>query len=236
MRGVKLYTMIKIFADGADKDEMIRLASDDRISGFTTNPSLMRKAGVTDYTAFCKELLEHIKKPISFEVFADDFEEMERQARLLASWGENVYVKIPIKNTKEESSCQLARKLLDDGIKVNLTAVFTRRHLTWIQEYINGTKTPHIVSVFAGRIADTGVDPMWTINYFEEFIEGELLWASTREVLNIYQAAEFGADIVTCTPDLLQKYFNLKDKDLEDVSSETVKQFYNDAKAAGYIL
>lgn len=224
--------MIKIFLDGADKDTILRYNRNPEISGFTTNPTLMRKAGVTDYERFAKELLEQVTKPISFEVFADDFEEMERQARKIASWGENVYVKIPITNTKGYSSSQLVRKLSYDGIKINLTAVFL------LSEVIGFLFTADaIISIFMGRIHDASFYP---IILSKDEVEGignaSILWASTREVQNIYQANEMGFDIITVSPEIYEKRKSLYGKKLTQYSLETVQQFHADAQAAGYTL
>lgn len=224
-----------IYLDTSDLNEIRALK--DKVQGFTTNPTLMRKAGVTDYEKFCKDVLEEVDgKPVSFEVFADEFSEMDRQARIISSWGENIYVKIPVTNTKGQGSYETIRILLDHGIKVNVTAVFSRRHLARIEDFINESDTPHIISLFCGRIADTGVDPMWSASYFKEHIKGQLLWASPREVLNIYQAKEYGADIITVTPELFRKYEQMKDYDLNQLSLDTVTMFYNDAKASGFTL
>lgn len=225
--------MIKIFCDGADLESIKRLNDDPRIMGFTTNPSLISKAGITDYEAFAKEVLKITNKPVSFEVFADDLEEMERQARKIASWGDNVYVKIPIMTTKSESTIPIIDRLLNRGIKLNVTAVMTVNQV----DGIDFTETPVIISVFAGRIADTGRDPLVTIRAIREIFQTEqILWASPREVLNIYQAEQAGCDIITCTPDLIEKYNKLKDKDLEEFSRETVEMFYNDATKSGFKL
>src|SRR3990167_1752213 len=224
--------MIKIFADGADLEAIKKLNKNPLVKGFTTNPTLMRNAGVSDYEKFAKEVLVEVRdKPVSFEVFSDNFDEMERQARKIASWGENVYVKIPITNTNRQSSVPLIKKILD--IKLNITAVFTKEQI----ELLPISKIPMIISIFAGRIADTGTDPIPFIRSIKKFLIGaELLWASPREVLNIYQAEEAGADIITCTPDLIEKYEKLKGKDLAEFSLDTVKMFYNDGQAAGYKL
>ena len=199
----------------------------------------MNKAGVRDYEKFCKEALSITDKPISFEVFADDFDEMKRQAMIISSWGKNVYVKIPITNTKGESSCDLIELLLNDGIKVNVTAITTPNQVMDI--FIGNNETPVIFSFFAGRVADTGITPVELVKEIigryapnHEFIE--LLWASPREVLNIYQAEEAGADIITCTPELIKKYEAMKGKDLNELSLDTVKMFYEDGKAAVYEL
>jgi len=228
---------IKIFADGADMDTFLKLNSMNIIKGFTTNPSLMKKFGVVNYKSFAINLLEKIKdKPISFEVFADDLASMERQANEIASWGKNVYVKIPITNTKGESTDSLIEKLNKQNISCNVTAIFTLNQVKKIIKLING-KTPLILSVFAGRIADTGRDPIPLMNDFINLVKSknnvEILWASTREVINIFQAEKINCDIITVPSDLLGKLNNL-DKDLGSFSRETVLDFYNDAKSAGY--
>tara|TARA_B100000787_G_C16193283_1_gene298930 strand:- start:1684 stop:2400 length:717 start_codon:yes stop_codon:yes gene_type:complete len=228
---------IKIFADGADMDTFLKLNSMNIIKGFTTNPSLMKKFGVVNYKSFAINLLEKIKdKPISFEVFADDLASMERQANEIASWGKNVYVKIPITNTKGESTDSLIEKLNKQNISCNVTAIFTLNQVKKIIKLING-KTPLILSVFAGRIADTGRDPIPLMNDFINLVKSknnvEILWASTREVINIFQAEKINCDIITVPSDLLGKLNNLN-KDLGSFSRETVLDFYNDAKSAGY--
>jgi transaldolase len=231
---------IKIFADGASLPALLELAGNSQIAGFTTNPTLMRKAGVKDYRAFAHEVLAHIKKkPISFEVFADDFAEMNRQAREIAAWGDNVYVKIPITNTKGESAIGLVRELTTAGVKLNVTAICT---LTQVQETAQALKggAPSVVSVFAGRVADTGRDPVPLMKTALEMCTAadraiELLWASPRELLNLVQAAEVGCHIITVTPDLLKK-LELVGKDLAEFSLDTVKMFHRDAVDAGYRL
>jgi len=231
---------IKIFADGASLPPMLEAARDPRIAGFTTNPTLMRKAGISDYRGFAKEVLAAIRdKPISFEVFADDIPEMRRQARDIASWGNNVYVKIPVTNTKRESTEALVRELATGGVKLNVTAICTLDQVRDVARALAGG-APSVVSVFAGRIADTGRDP---IPLMKEALQicrasapsAELLWASPRELLNIVQAAEIGCDIITVTPDLLKK-LELVGKDLGEFSLETVKMFHSDAQAAGFKL
>ena len=218
--------MIKVFLDSSNFEDI--QVFQDQVSGFTTNPSLMRKSGVSHYEVFCNELLRMTNKPVSFEVFADEFDEMQRQAEIIASWGDNVYVKIPVMNTKGKSSIQLVNKLLASGVKVNITAVMSENQLSGLGE----TRTPHIISVFAGRIADTGRDPTTVIFDVKNrtYASGEVLWASTREVYNIYQAETEGADIITVTPEILKKYHSWKGKDLFQCSLETVKQFYDDGK------
>jgi transaldolase len=229
---------IKLFADGADLAAMKELARESYIKGLTTNPTLMRKAGVSDYAGFAKEVLAAIPdKPISFEVFSDDFEEMERQARLIALWGENVYVKIPIMNTKRELSYPLIVRLADSGVKLNVTAILTLDQVRGAATAL-ASGTPAIVSVFAGRIADTGVDPVPLMRQAKEILpsEHELLWASSREPLNIIQAKEAGADIITVTPEILKKAGTMFGMDLSQLSLDTVKLFYDDGRAAGYEL
>lgn len=231
---------IKLFADGADRASMIELARDPRIRGFTTNPTLMRKAGVTDYRAFARAVLDEIKEhPISFEVFSDDFPEMERQALEIASWGKNVYVKIPVTNTKRESAVGLVKTLAAKGVKQNVTAVFTHAQVREMAAVLRGGP-PSVISVFAGRIADSGRDPKPHMAEALKICRAadpaiELLWASPREVLNVAEADSVGCDIITATPDLLKK-LELFGKDLSDFSLDTVEMFYRDAKAAGYRL
>lgn len=228
---------IKIFGDGADLDSMRELYALPHIAGFTTNPTLMRKAGISDYRDFARAALAAIPdRPISFEVFADDFPTMERQALEIASWGPNVYVKIPISNTAGESAAPLVGRLSHQGIKVNVTAMFTLDQVDAILQRIDPA-TPAVLSVFAGRIADTGRDPVPLMRSALErtarFPKVELLWASPRELLNIFQADEIGCHIITVTGDLLAKLSNVG-KDLEQFSIETVAMFYKDAAAAGY--
>ena len=230
---------IKIFADGAEKASMLELAKNPLIKGFTTNPTLMRKAGITDYAGFAKEILAEIKdRPISFEVFSDDFTEMERQARLIASWAPNVYVKIPVTNTKKEPSYDLIKKLSADGIKLNVTAVFSLAQVKNVKSAL-AADIPAIVSVFAGRLADTGVDPIPVMKEAKAILAGspnfELLWASPRELLNIYHAEEADSDIITVLPDILKKAANVG-LDPEEFSLQTVKMFYDDGQKVGYTL
>jgi transaldolase len=230
---------IKIFADGAEKASMVELNGKPFVKGFTTNPTLMRKAGISDYTAFAKEILGVIKdKPISFEVFSDEFEEMERQAQIIASWGKDVYVKIPITNTKGESSAALIGRLAAAGIKLNVTAILTTEQVEETAKVLLPT-VPSIVSVFAGRIADTGRDPMPYMIKSKQILAGnpsaELLWASPRELFNIIQAEEMGCDIITVQPDVLKKLSGLG-YDLSTFSLDTVKMFYEDGQKAGYWL
>lgn len=228
---------IKIFADGANVTEIKKVYSEGIVRGFTTNPTLMKKDGVKDYVAFAKDVLSEIKTmPISFEVFTDDFESMERQAREIGSWGENVFIKIPVTNTKGEPSYELIKKLSDDGMKLNVTAILTIEQIENVAKSIN-EKTPAIVSLFAGRIADTGRDPIPYIKESLKILKGnvnaELLWASSRELLNIFQAEECGCHIITVTNDLIKK-LQMVNKDLKELSLDTVKMFYNDASSAGY--
>lgn len=226
--------------DGADVESMREaVRSNPLVKGFTTNPTLMRKAGVRDYQAFAAEALAAVKGlPISFEVFSDDFPSMEREARIIASWGQGANVKIPVTNTKNESCCPLIAKLAASGVMVNVTAIMSLKQVQAVVEALD-PNVPAIVSVFAGRIADTGRDP---IPYMEECLKilkskpkAELLWASPREALNIFQAEAIGCHIITATPDLIGK-LKLQNKDLEEYSLETVKMFYQDALAAGYAL
>lgn len=230
---------IKIFADGAEKASMLELARQPFIKGFTTNPTLMRKAGVTDYAAFAKEVLTEIKdKPVSFEVFSDDFNEMERQARIIASWAPNVYVKIPITNTKRESSFDLVKKLAVGGIKINSTAILTVPQVRRISQALS-PNVPAIISVFAGRIADTGVDPLLVMREAKQVLAPyknyELLWASPRQLLDIYKAEEAGCEIITVTSDILKKLDKIG-YDNDELSLDTVKMFYDDGQKVGYTL
>ncbi len=229
----------RIFADGADLDGILALAADPHISGFTTNPTLMRKVGLTDYGRFAQELLERVTEhPISFEVFADTAPEMRRQAHTIASWGENVYVKIPVTSTTGEPMAQLARELSEDGVKVNVTALFTTAQVEMIAAAVAGG-APSYISVFAGRIADAGVDPIpimaRSLEIMEQAPRAELIWASPREILNLVQANEIGCHIITITHDLLKKLDSLG-KSLEQYSLETVQMFHDDALAAGFTL
>jgi transaldolase len=228
---------IKIFADGADLKSFRNLNSKNFIKGFTTNPSLMKKSGIKNYKKFAQDLIKEISdKPISFEVFEDEIIGMEKQARQIAAWGKNVYVKIPITNTKGESTHELVKKLSDERISCNVTAIFTFEQFRLISDSINN-ETPAILSVFAGRIADTGIDPMpimrKCIKYTKNKKNIEILWASTREVFNIFQANSINCQIITVPNDLLKKLNNLN-KDLKNFSKETVMEFYKDAKSAGF--
>ena len=231
--------MIKLFADGADKQGILDMYKNPRIDGFTTNPTLMRKAGITDYVTFAKEILDEITdKPVSFEVFADEYEEMEQQALKISKWGENVYVKIPVMNTKMVPSYELIRHLSLKGVKINITAIMTLEQIRLVSESVIGGPSC-FVSVFAGRIADTGVDPVPLMRQALKILKiapnAELLWASPREVLNVYQAESIGCHIITATNDILKK-LNLKAKDLTEFSQETVQMFYQDAQASGFKL
>jgi transaldolase len=230
---------VKIFADGADLDAILALAADPRVTGFTTNPTLMWKAGLTDYEEFAKRLLERITThPISFEVFADDADEMRRQARMIGAWGENVYVKIPVSTTAGESMAPLVRELSEDGVQVNVTAVFTNAQVEMITEAVKDGAASYI-SVFAGRIADAGIDPVPLMARAVEIMvqapRSELIWASPREILNVVQADQVGCHIITITHDLLKK-LDLLGKDLPQYSLETVQMFRRDALAAGFTL
>ena len=230
---------IKIFADGADLDGIREMSADPLIKGFTTNPTLMRKAGVNDYKAFALDALQIVTdRPISFEVFADEFDEMERQALEIASWANNVNVKIPITNTRGESAVPLVQRLSKAGVIVNVTAMFTLDHVRAVTDALDKA-TPAILSVFAGRVADSGRDP---VPHMTEAVaiakakpKAEVLWASPRELLNIFQADAVGCHIITVTNDVLKKLSNVG-KNLDQFSLETVKMFYEDAQAAGYTI
>ena len=231
--------MIKLFADGADKQGILDMYKNPRIDGFTTNPTLMRKAGITDYVTFAKEILDEISdKPVSFEVFADEYEEMEQQALKISKWGENVYVKIPVMNTKKIPSYELIRHLSLKGVKINITAIMTLEQIRLVSESVIGGPSC-FVSVFAGRIADTGVDPVPLMRQALKILKiapnAELLWASPREVFNVYQADSIGCHIITATNDILKK-LNMKAKDLTEFSQETVQMFHQDAQASGFRL
>src|SRR5207248_4714700 len=229
-----------IFADGADLEGIAALYKKPFIRGLTTNPTLMRKAGISHYEAFAKSVLRIVKdKPISFEVFSDEFPEMHRQALKISDWQSNVYVKIPITNTRGDSSIPLIRELAADGVQLNITAVLTRAQIEAVVEVLNPA-TPAVLSVFAGRVADTGVDPMPLMRDARRILSrlprAELLWAIVREVLNIFQAAECRCQIVTVPHDLLGKAINLCGMDLTDLSLDTVKMFHADALNAGFCL
>jgi transaldolase len=230
---------IKIFADGADKARMLELYGNPAVKGFTTNPTLMRQAGITDYEAFAKDILSHIAdRPISFEVFSDDFDDMERQALKIASWGPNVFAKIPVTNSKGESASALIRRLVQKGVQLNVTAILTAPQIDEAVEALKGTRHSY-VSVFAGRIADTGRDPL---PFMVQAVKAcnaaggmEVIWASPRELLNIFQGDEIGCHVITVTPDIIKKLGTVG-KDLNGYSLDTVKMFYNDGAAAGYKL
>lgn len=231
---------IKLFMDGAEIGPIAdAVKNSPMIKGFTTNPTLMRKAGISDYEAFAREAIKVVGDlPISFEVFSDTFEEMEAEARKIRTWGGNTYVKIPVSNTKGESSAPLIKKLSAEGIALNVTAITTLDQVREVAAALD-PNTPALVSVFAGRIADTGVDPMplmaESVNILAPHPKHELLWASPRELLNVFQAEDVGCQVITATKDVLAK-LSLVGKDLTQYSLETVKMFYNDAKAAGYRL
>jgi transaldolase len=230
---------LKIYADGASLDDFTRLHREGLVTGFTTNPTLMRRSGVTDYEAFAKALLGRVRDyPVSFEVFSDDLPEMKRQARQIAGWADNVYVKIPITNTRGQSTLSIVAELAAEGVKVNVTALMTLEQVAAaVQAVPDGT--PAIISVFAGRIADTGIDPEPIMRAAVAMAAVkpriEILWASVREVLNVYQARACGCQIITVTPDVIKK-IEMYGKNLDDLSLETVEMFYKDALQAGYSL
>lgn len=231
---------VKVFADGADKKGMLELNANPLIQGMTTNPTLMRKAGLTDFEAFARDILLIVTaKPLSLEVFSDEFPEMKRQAFKINSWAKNVYVKIPITNTRGESSLPLIQELASEGVKLNVTAILTLEQVKGVTAALN-PKVPAVVSVFAGRIADTGVDPASIMVESKKIIAGlpyaELLWASVREVLNIFQANDCGCHIVTVPHDILGKAMKMAGMDLGALSLDTVRMFAGDAKAAGFTL
>ncbi len=228
---------IKIFSDGANVDDMILADKENSVDGFTTNPTLMAKAGITDYLAFAEEVLLHIKdKSISFEVFSDEIDEMYDQAMTLKALGDNVYVKIPVTNTKQKYTYELVSKLSNEGVKLNVTALFTKQHIDEVFNALNKS-VPSIISIFAGRIANAGIDPEPTMTYasklVSEYSDLETLWASSREVFNIFQAERSGTDIITLPPNLIS---GMKDigRDLDDYSLDTVKMFFNDSVSAGF--
>lgn len=228
---------IKLFADGADKEGIMEMYENPIIDGFTTNPTLMKLAGIKDYIEFAKDILKEIKdKPVSFEVFADELSEMQRQAFEIASWGSNVYVKIPICNTKQQSTETIIKALSSENVKLNITAILSLEQVRTVADSLN-TEQSAFVSVFAGRIADTGRDPIpymiEALKILEPIPKAELLWASPREVLNVYQAQEIGCHIITATNNILKK-LSLFNKNLNEYSLDTVKMFYNDATKAGY--
>ena len=230
---------VAIFADGAEKAGMLEMYGKPYIKGFTTNPTLMRKAGISDYEGFARDILQEIPdRPISFEVFADDFPEMARQARKIATWGKNIRVKIPITNARRESAVPLCEQLTREGVPLNVTAVFTLEQVRAVVDAVKGG-APTYISVFAGRIADTGVDPVplmaEAVRCLTAAPNTELIWASPRELLNIFQADAIGCHIITVTNDILQK-LSLVGRDLSEYSLDTVKMFYNDGMAAGFAL
>ena len=230
---------IKIYADGSKIEQILDIYNNNKkVTGFTTNPSLMRKAGVTDYLNFVKEVTEKVADlPISFEIFADEYEEMRDQILLLSKISENIFVKVPITNTKGEPTYKLCKEMSDLGIKLNVTAIFTQEQIDNLYEALN-PDVETVISIFAGRIADTGVNPVPTMEYAiknKRSSKHEVLWASTREVFSIYEADRIGCDIITVTPDLIDK-LSLGNKNLSEYSLETVLMFYNDAKNAGYTL
>jgi transaldolase len=230
---------VKIFADGADKADMLDMYAKPYVKGLTTNPTLMRKAGISNYRAFAKDILSQINdKPVCFEVLADDFPEMERQALEIAGWADNVYVKIPVTNTLRESCHPLVKRLTDQGVKVNVTAIMTLTQVEAIVTALNPA-TASYVSVFAGRIADTGIDPLPLMQKAVQMLKinanAELVWASSRETFNIFQADAIGCQVITVTNDILRK-LPLIGHDLGDYSLDTVKMFYGDAQRAGFFL
>ena len=230
---------IKIFADGAELKDIVALARNPLVKGFTTNPTLMRKAGIADYRGFARELLAEIRdRPVSFEVFSDELPEMAAQARAIASWGPNVYVKIPVTNTQGAFTGPIVRELARDGVAVNVTAVMTPTQVRAVAQCL-APQTPSVVSVFAGRIADTGRDPVplmtECVHLLRVLPKAELLWASPRELLNIFQADAIGCHIITVTTDLLGKLGTVG-RDLDDYSLDTVKMFRRDAVAAGFSI
>jgi len=230
---------VKIFADGADKVGMLEMASKSFIRGLTTNPTLMRKAGITSYKSFALDILSEVKhKPISFEVFSDDFDEMERQALEISGWVDNVYVKIPVMNTRRQPAYNLVAKLSNQKVKLNVTALMTNSQVKSVAEKLNPA-IPSCISVFAGRVADTGRDPVPQMRQAVELLGGfpkiELIWASPRELLNIFQADEIGCHIITVTNDVLKK-LELVGKNLDEYSLETVEMFHRDALAACYSI
>ncbi len=230
---------VKIFADGADKAGMLEMYSKPFIKGLTTNPTLMKKAGITDYRAFCKDILTSVKdKPLSFEVFSDDFSEMERQALEIASWGANVYVKIPVTNTKQATCYAMVKKLANQKVKLNVTALMTLDQVSNVVASLD-PNVPSYVSVFAGRVADTGYDPVpmmaKAVDILKAAPASELIWASPRELLNIFQADDIGCHVITVTNDILKK-LSLVGYDLDQYSLDTVKMFHKDAIDAGFKL
>ncbi len=230
----------KIYADGADKAGMLELYRNPLIKGLTTNPTLMRKAGISDYEGFARDLLQSVtEKPVSFEVFADEFEEMREQALRIRDWGRNVYVKIPVLNPRGESSIPLIRDLARDGVRLNITAIMTERQASEVIGVLE-RDVPAVVSIFAGRVSDTGRDPMATMRSARRMLDhlphAELLWASVREVFNIFQADDAGCHIVTVPHDILRKAIEMCGRDLDELSLDTVRMFDRDAKSAGFTL
>jgi transaldolase len=230
---------VELFADGADLEGMLEMNSKSYIKGLTTNPTLMRKAGIKNYKEFAKEVLSQIKeKPISFEVFSDDMEDMKRQAMEIANWGDNVYVKIPITNTAGSSTSPVIQFLVERKVKVNVTALMTCEQVRGVAKVLSPT-TPSFVSIFAGRIADTGRDPVpivrESIEILNEVSLARVIWASPRELLNVFQANNIGCHVITATSDILNK-LNTVGKDLDTYSLETVQMFYNDAKQSKFEL
>lgn len=230
---------VAVFGDGANRETILKRYQQGFVKGFTTNPTLMAKAGIQDYEKFARSVLTDMKDlPISFEVFSDEFDEMEEQAALIATWGANINVKIPITNTRGESSLPLIRRLFDQGIKLNVTAILTQAQIDGLRAIMK-PQDDVIVSIFAGRIADTGIDPVpvmsKAVKDYTPFPKAKILWASPRETLNIYQADACGCHIITATDDLIEK-LSLHGKDLAEYSLDTVKMFYNDAKKAGFVL
>jgi transaldolase len=230
---------VKIFADGAVKSEMVAMYRNPLIKGFTTNPTLMRKAGINDYKAFALDVLQVIQdRPISFEVFSDELDEMKRQALLIRDWGKNVYVKIPVTNTRRESTTGLVRELSQAGVQLNITAMTTFEQIALMSTALEGG-APAFLSLFAGRVADTGCDPVPIMSAAAQLLRQhagqELIWASPRELLNVFQADEIGCHVITVTMDILKK-LHLVGKDLDEFSLETVKMFRDDAQKAGYNL
>jgi len=231
---------IRIFADGADENSILELYRDPLVRGMTTNPTLMRRAGVREYEPFARRILETVRdKPISFEVLSDDFDEMRRQAVKIAGWQENVFVKIPITNTRGDSALPLVARLAAEGVRVNVTAVLTLSQVESAARSLEAS-VPAVVSILAGRVADTGIDPVPMMRRAREILEpqphAELLWGSVREPLNIFQAAHSGAHIVTVTRDILVRAQQFAGRDLAELSADTVRMFYDDARAAGYQL
>jgi transaldolase len=235
LRGLK----IKIFADGADKASILSLSAEPHVQGLTTNPTLMRKAGILNYRSFAREVLAEVRgKPICFEVLADDFSDMERQALEIAAWGENVYVKIPVTNTQRQNSSALVKRLAARGVKLNVTAIMTLAQVRGVLQALDPS-TPSYISVFAGRIADTGMDPVPVMQAAVALLaanpKAELVWASCREIINIFQADAIGCQVITVTSDILKK-IALIGYDLDDYSLDTVRMFHDDARAAGFTL